>query len=468
VRYLEEARRQGDILFVTVTADRFVNKGPSRPVFTSELRAEMLAALSCVDYVGINHAPTAVNVIEQLRPDVYVKGIEYKDADNDVTGNIIDEQTAVEAYGGRIHFTDDITFSSSSLINHHLDLIDPKLRAYLASARERGFMTRLPDLIKRIENMRVLLVGETIIDEYNYVAPLGKPPKEFVLATLHRNREIFAGGVIAAANHVANFCKEVEVLTCLGDRESYEDLVRSSLLPNVKLSAMHRHGVPTIRKTRYVEADFLRKLFEVYVMDDSPLPPELEARLGGEIAQRAADFDVVIVTDFGHGLLTQPLRAALVKHSRFLAVNAQSNSANHGFNLINKYSRADYVCIDAPEARLAVAEKDADLAEIASNQLHERMSIDRLILTHGRNGCVTYSKDEGARRVPAFTTRILDTMGAGDAFLAVTAPLAAVAESTEMVGFIGNVVGSIKVGIVGHRQAVDRVGVLKYIQTLLK
>jgi rfaE bifunctional protein nucleotidyltransferase chain/domain len=468
VRYLEEARRQGDLLVVTVTADTFVNKGPSRPIFSELLRAEMLGALNCVDWVGINHAPTAVNTIEFLKPDVYVKGVEYRDVANDVTGKILEEQAAVEAYGGRIHFADDITFSSSALINQHLDFGDPKLRTYLDSARQRGFLTRLPELIERIADMRVLLVGETIIDEYNYVSPLGKPPKEFVLATLHRGREIFAGGVIAAANHVAGFCKEVEIFTGFGEHDSHEQLVRNSLKPNVNLWAVHRADAPTIRKVRYVDADFMRKLFEVYVMDDSPLPLALEARFEEEIAQRAKDFDVVIVTDFGHGLLSRRLRHALLDASPYIAVNAQSNSANQGFNLINKYPRADYVCIDAPEARLAVADKDADLAEVASQLLHAKMNIDRLILTHGRSGCVTYDKGQGTYRVPAFSSRIVDTMGAGDAFLAVTAPLSAVAEDMEMVGFIGNVVGSIKVGIVGHRQPVDKASVLKYIHTLLK
>jgi rfaE bifunctional protein nucleotidyltransferase chain/domain len=468
VRYIEEARHQGDRLFVTVTSDAYVNKGPSRPVFSELLRAEMLGALGSVDWVAINDAPTAVNVIEKLKPDVYVKGIEYKDAANDVTGKIVDEQAAVESYGGRIHFTDDIVFSSSSLINQHIDFGNPKLRAYLDSARKRGFLNRLPALLERIENLRVLFVGETIIDEYAYVSPLGKPPKEFVLATAYRGHEVFAGGVVAAANHVANFCKDVQILTCFGGQNSYEDLVRNSLKSNVSLWAVHRSDAPTVRKLRYVEADFMRKLFEVYVMDDSRLSPVLEEQFEEEILRYAKEFDVVIVTDFGHGLLSPRLRNALLNSSRFIAVNAQSNSANQGFNLINKYPRANYVCIDAPEARLAVADKDADLVEIASNLIHSKINFDRLVLTHGRNGCVTFDRNQGTQQVPAFSNRIVDTMGAGDAFLAVTAPLAAVAEDMEMVGFIGNVVGSIKVGIVGHRHSVDKASVLKYIQTLLK
>jgi rfaE bifunctional protein nucleotidyltransferase chain/domain len=468
VRYLEESRRQGDVLLVTVTADAFVNKGPGRPVFQDLLRAEMVAALSCVDGVAINHAPTSVNVIEAIKPDVYVKGIEYKDAGKDVTGKIVDERRAVEAHGGRVHFTDDVTFSSSFLINRYVNVSDPELSAYLDGARERQFAARVPELIERIADKRVLLIGETIIDEYDYVSPLGKPSKEPVLATLSRDKDIFAGGVIAAANHAASFCREVEVFTCLGADDQHEERVRAALWPNVKLWAVHRNNAPTTRKTRFVDAAFFRKLFEVYTMDDSPLPPALEQRFVREIAARAKDFDVVIVTDFGHGLLGPAIREAILDNARFLAVNAQSNAANHGFNLVTKYPRADYVCIDAPEARLAVADKNADLGEVASVILPERMNVGRMILTHGINGCVIFDKDKGVSRIPAFTRRVLDTMGAGDAFLAVTAPLASVAEDMELVGFVGNLVGSIKVGILGHRERVDKTLVLKYAQALLK
>lgn len=468
VRYLEEARRQGDVLFVTVTADRFVNKGPTRPAFGEHLRAEMLGALSCVDWVAINNAQTAVNVIESVRPDVYVKGVEYRDAGNDVTGKIVDERRAVEAYGGTVHFSDDATYSSSELINRYLDTNDPEVRRYLEHARSRGFLMRIPELIDRIADKRVLLIGETIVDEYIYVSPLGRPPKESVLATLRQGHEVFAGGVVAAANHVADFCREVNVITAIGERESYEDTIRRTLRPNVGLSLYHRSEKPTIRKIRYIEHDFYRKLFEVYVMDDAPLPSELESRMLREIESKAKDADVVIVTDFGHGLISPRMRETLARDSRFLAVNAQSNSANHGFNLVTKYSHADYVCIDAPEARLAIGDKDADPVKIAGELLHKAMSVDRLVVTHGRNGCVVFDRNNGIRRVPAFTRRVLDTMGAGDAFFSVTAPLAAITDDMEAVGFIGNIVGSVKVGILGHRATVEKATVLKYVQTLLK
>jgi bifunctional ADP-heptose synthase (sugar kinase/adenylyltransferase) len=428
----------------------------------------MLAALSYIDWVAVNDAPTAENVIKAVRPDVYVKGEDYVQASDDVTGKIVHEREAVEVRGGRMHFTCDITFSSSGLLNRHFNVFEPELKAYLEEMRERDILGDLIRLVDAIKDMRVLVVGDAIIDEYHYVSPLGKSPKENIVPTLYRHKEEFAGGVIAAANSVADFCREVHVLTCIGEHDDGEQFLRSSLKSNVELTALKRHAAPTTRKRRYVDADYLRKMFEVYFMDDIPLTGPLEERFVSAITTHAPDYDVVIVTDFGHGLITAPAREALQTKSKFLTVNAQSNSANHGFNLITKYKRADYICIDAPEARLAAAEQHKDIEQIASETLPGMIDCSRLIVTHGRHGCITFDRENGLKHIPAFTRRAIDTMGAGDAFLSVTAPIVKVAKDLEHVGFIGNAVGAIKVGIVGHRSSVGRIALLKYLTTLLK
>lgn len=468
VRHLEQARREGDVLVVTVTDDAFVNKGPGRPVFNSLLRAEMLAALAYVDWVAINKDATAEPAIRKLRPDVYVKGPDYADAAQDVTGKINDERCAVEDVGGRIVFTDGITFSSSSLLNNHFDIYHPALREYLAVARQRNLLPELLRLLDSVADFKVLVVGDVIIDEYQYVAPLGKSPKENLIATLLKERESFAGGVVAAANHAASFCRQVDILTCLGERDSGEELVRRSLKPNVTLTATTRPGLPTTRKCRFVDHDYLRKLFEVYVMDDAALDGEFESAFAQSVRERAPDYDLVIVTDFGHGLITPNVIEALTTSARFLAVNAQSNSANQGFNLITRYRRADYVCIDAPEARLAVSDKFSELGVVASDLLPQRVDCDRMILTHGRHGCVVYDVAAGVKQIPAFTRTVVDTVGAGDAFLAVTSPLVATGADMEHIGIIGNAVGAMKVGIVGHRKSVEKVPLVKYLQALFK
>ena len=468
VRHLEAARELGDVLIVTLTADRFVNKGPGRPVFGEALRAEMLANLQSVDWVAINSDPDAVSAIDLLHPDVYVKGKDYQNPEGDVTGKIVAERKAVESHGGRIHFTDEVVFSSTELINRHLNVFEPHLREHLKSMRDDGGLAKMLELIDRIRDYRVLVVGDAIIDEYQYVLPMGKPPKESVIATRFQDRELFAGGVVAAANHVASFCKQVDVITCLGSFDDHEELIRRSLRPNVTLHAIKRQGAPTTLKRRFVDPSCMRKLFEIYVMNDEPLTDDLQQDLNRLISEIAPGTDVVIATDFGHGLLGPSAIQTLTTCSPFLAVNTQSNSGNMGYNLITKYPSADYVCIDAPEARLAVSDRVSPIGDVAHQILDGRLKCPKIIITHGKHGCITYERDGIVHTIPAFARNVIDTVGAGDAFLSITAPLVAAGGAMDLVGFIGNVVGALKVEIVGHRQSVEKPAVIKGITALLK
>jgi rfaE bifunctional protein nucleotidyltransferase chain/domain len=468
VRHLEAAKEQGDVLIVTLTADAFVNKGPGRPVFPEELRAEMLASLAHVDWVAINHGADAVSAIDLIRPDVYIKGQDYQHPEVDVTGKIVAEREAVEAHGGRIHFTSEIMFSSTELINGHFNVYEPLVGKHLKGLRHSGALPEMLDLLERVRDYRVVLVGDAIIDEYQYVIPMGKPPKESVIASRYQDHEVFAGGVFAAANHVASFCKSVEVVTCVGTYNGFEDVIRSSLKPNVRLHALLRQGAPTTLKRRFVDPTNMRKLFEVYFMNDEPLIEEQQAELNGLIAELAPEADVVIATDFGHGLIGPSAVRALTEHSRFLAVNAQSNSANMGYNLVTKYPKADYVCIDAPEARIALSDRISPIGDVAQRIANERIECANVIVTQGKHGCVTFQRGGVAHTIPAVARRIVDTVGAGDAFLSVTSPLVAAGGPLDWIGFIGNVVGALKVEVVGHKKSIEKAALIKSLTALLK
>lgn len=469
VRHLENARREGTMLIVTVTADAFVNKGPGRPIFPEMMRAEMLGAIEYVDWVAVTHSPSAEPVLRAIKPDVYVKGSDYENAEEDITGKISIEQNVVEAHGGRLVFTRDISFSSSSLINRYLNVYDPPLRDYLERLRDNGGLDQIIDLLNRVSDYRVVLVGDSIIDEYQYVRPMGKAAKENIIASRFESSEMFAGGVIAAANHVASFCREVEIVTALGATDSYEQFIRDSLKPNVKLTAVKRDDAPTTRKCRFVDPSYTRKLFEVYFFEDKPFKTEIEATFRETVSRACADANVVIATDFGHGVISPNIVDLLREVSPFLAVNAQTNAGNLGFNLITKYQRADYICLDAPEARLAVSDKDSDIVDIVERKLAAKIDCNNIIVTNGQHGCIVYDRENGpALRIPAFTNTVIDTVGAGDAFLAVTSPLVRAGGSLDQVGFIGNAAGAMKVGIVGHRSAVEKIPMIKFLTAVLK
>lgn len=468
VRHFEAAKREGDLLLVTLTADRYVNKGPGRPVFPEALRAEMVAAVEYVDCVAVNHAPSAEHLIQALQPHVYVKGSDYAVAEDDVTGKISAERHAVEEHGGRVVFTHDLTFSSSNLINRYLNIYEPSLQRYLEERRGGEMLDQLLKAIEGIAKLRVLFVGDAIVDEYSYVHPMAKAPKENIIATQFMNRELFAGGVIAAAKHLSSFCRQVDILTCLGTGESHEEMIRDGLPSNMNMTAVWREAAPTTRKARFIDSYTLRKLFEVYWMDDSSLPASVEAQFNTLLSKHVGEYDLVVITDFGHGLLGPSSISVLTGMAKFLAVNTQTNSGNFGFNMMTKYPRADYVSIDTNEARLAMHDKFTDIPDLVAGPMAETIDCPRIIVTQGKHGCVTYERGGGMWRVPALTSTIVDTVGAGDAFFAITAPLIAQGIPMELAGFVGNAAGALKVGIVGHRTSVNKPALIKFITALLK
>ena len=113
IRHFQSARRLGWPIVVTVTPDQFVNKGPRRPFFPESLRAEAIAALECVSAVAINEWPTAVETLKLLRPKIYCKGPESKE---DCSPGFLAEKEAAYSIGTEVHFTNDVVFSSTRII----------------------------------------------------------------------------------------------------------------------------------------------------------------------------------------------------------------------------------------------------------------------------------------------------------------------------------------------------------------
>jgi bifunctional ADP-heptose synthase (sugar kinase/adenylyltransferase) len=264
----------------------------------------------------------------------------------------------------------------------------------------------------------VLVLGDGIIDEYVYVRPQGKSPKENIISNRVLHSERFSGGTWAAAAHVKGFVKAVEVQT----------------------------ASTTTVKRRYVETGYIRKLFETHQEEAGEQ----------EVAPDPAGFDLCVVADFGHGCVTQGLIERLTASKAFLAVNAQTNSANHGFNLITKYPRADYVVIDELEARLAAHDRDSSIEDVIL-----KLGFKRIIVTLGPHGAIGY--DGQFHREKGNKGLVVDTMGAGDAFFCVTAPFAAAGASMPELLQIGNAAGAIKCSVVGHRQPVTKEALVQYL-----
>jgi len=467
IKHFESAKKLGDVLIVTVTPDRYVNKGPNRPVFTESHRAQAIGALACVDFVAVNEWPMATDTIRLIKPNIFAKGSEYRDASKDRTGNISAEEHVIAEIGGRLAFTDDVVFSSSTLLNRHFGVFPEPTEQFLHKFSNKYTSDQIISWLEAARKLKVLVLGEAIIDEYQYCETIGKAGKEPVLVARHMSTERFPGGIVAVANHASAISDRVTMLTCLGRIDSHEEFITQQTKPKVEKLYHHLDNAPTIVKRRFLESYPLQKLFEVYVMADMDRHSSQSAEIAAHLDAILPEFDVVIVADYGHGMVTPEVSDVLCRRAPFLAVNTQVNAGNHGYNTVSKYKRANFISISEREMRLEARRPRGDLREIVC-EVADRMSCDRIVITRGDQGCLCYSREEGFCEIPAFTGRVVDRVGAGDAVLSVTAMCAANNTPMDILGFIGSCVGAMAVAVVGNRDSIERVPLQRYIECILK
>ena len=467
IRHLQNARKEGDVLITTVTGDSYVNKGPGRPVFPEHLRSENLAALACVDFVAINQAVTATNVLSMIKPHAYVKGTEYKNDKDDLTGNIALERDAVEQYGGELIFTEDITFSSSNLLNENFGIFPAGTRDYLQKIRQKCKVSDLIDKLKNLNRLKVLVVGDSIVDEYHYTTLLGQTGKGSHQTVKYESKEQFAGGALAVANHLSGYVENVTLVTGLGKGDNHEDFIRSKLNENVTPKFYYFDDAPTIVKLRFVDGD-LNKLFEVYDYNEQPNLEDDGRKVCSWLESNAHCFDIVVVPDFGNGFISQNMIQVLCDKSRFLAVNTQVNSGNRGYHVINHYPRANFISLNGPEIRLATHNRYDPLEGLAE-KVAKNMDAQYIAVTLGSKGAFILDRKENTlHTIPVLSTIVLDRVGAGDSFLSLTSLCLGAGLPSEIGLFVGSAAAALDVQIVGNRESISPVNLYKYITTLLK
>jgi len=465
--HLVEAKGQGDILVVTITPDRFVNKGPGRPMFTQEHRALMLSALEIVDFVAITDSPTAVDAITAIMPDIYVKGPDYTNSNVDISGNIsVEEKTAV-SLGGRIYFTRAPTMSSSRIINAHLPNQPDATTEWLQQFRTKYSEVDVLSWLQRVTDLNVLVIGEAIIDEYVRCEALGKSSKDPVLAFREISHERQVGGSLAIAGHCAGLGAKVTVLFRLGSDPADEQLVLQGLGPRVTPVIVQSQIEPTIIKRRYVDDLTEARVFETYVMHDGIPNDSDDQALIAKLNELLETVDLILVADYGHGLMSNSVISELTTSDKLLAVNTQSNAGNRGFNTISRYPRVDFVCLNGGEMGLELRRRHLTMNELVP-QLRERTGATRSIVTEGSKGLACCDVDGVVTHVPAFARMIRDRVGAGDALFAASSLLSAVGAPADITGFFGNLAGAASVAELGNRTHVTAVDLMRHAVALLK
>jgi cytidyltransferase-like protein len=468
--HFEEARAMGDILVVTLTAGNHVKKGPGRPFFNDGLRAKFLAGLSCVDLVSVAPFSAAKEAIEAVRPDIYCKGTEYKDKTGDVSGKLSEDIRSVRRCGGKVKYVGSVVFSSSKLLKDGLEERSETLNRFCKSISKHTSPEKLRAALESFRDLKILVVGDIIFDRYSTVAVQGLTSKNRIISCRFLSEETQCGGALAVYRHLREFAPRTQLLGAVGTESWVAQLLARVVNKGKNLSVRHSDFI-SIVKQRFVdplaEGKELSKLFSVNYLRDEGISPLMEKEVLRRLQKTVPLVDVVLIMDFGHGLLTPAIRDYLERKSRLLVVNCQTNSNNFAFNLINRrYRRADAFALDSAEIHLAAGKKNIHF-EKELEKLAKTLRAKAAWLTQGSVETIGWSSREGFVRCEPLAKAVVDTVGAGDAFISLATLATAKKLPLDVATLLGQLAGAEAVGIVGNERPISKTSVLKGAMSLL-
>jgi rfaE bifunctional protein kinase chain/domain len=467
IKHFQEAKKYGEILIVSVTPDRYVNKGPSKPAFTEKLRLESIAAIGIVDYIYLNDQKSAVNVIEEIKPNVYCKGIEYKNYKEDISGQIKQEVSVVKKVNAKIIFTKAITFSSSRLINQNSDF-GVQHNANINNIKKNYNFKQIKDAIEKFKSNKILIIGETIIDQYVFCEALGKSGKEPVLVLRDLQTEEYLGGAAVISRHLSNFCNKISLLSMVGEKGEYLSKIKKELPNNVNFRYIKKKNSPTILKRRFLDKIGNHKVLGVYKINDDILENDEEKNFNKILKNLIPKFDLVIVSDYGHGLISKNSAKIICKLSKYLALNAQVNAANIGYHSLRNYKNIDSVIINSTELRHNLRDKNEKL-EVLMKKMAKDQKIKKLVVTRGNQGSILYSsKENKTTYCLPYAKKTIDKIGAGDAMLSLMSLCLKAKLNNDFSLLFGSLAAAQSVETIGNRESVNKSLILKSLENMLK
>ena len=467
-RHFQKAKENGDILIVTITSDKYVNKGPNQPFFSTQQRLEALSNLEIIDYVARNDDYDAVNLIRTLKPNFYCKGSDYSTQKKDVTGKIKAEINSLKSVNGRLVITDEISFSSSKLLDRNNLLFTKDQSKIVNDIKNKTSFNSIISMIENFKNLKVLIIGETIIDKYIFCEVVGKSGKDPVLILKDINEEKYLGGAAIVANHISEFTKNISFLSMIGENKEEETFIRKNLKNNIKINFIYKKNSKTISKKRFIDQNTGSKTFGVYSLNDDAMNKNEIKKINNYLKKSLSKFDLVFVYDYGHGFITRETSKIICSQSKFLALNAQINSTNIGHHTIDKYNNIDCLIINENELRHEIRNKSDDIKTVIM-QLIKKINIKECVVTQGTDGAICYNhKKNFFYKCPAFASHVIDKVGAGDAFLPFYSMSSKLKYNMNFSLLLGSLAAAQSVETIGNSKSVSKKDMLKRLTHLFK
>lgn len=441
LRLLKFAAELGDILVVGVNSD-----GAPGVTLPMEMRLENVSAIAMVHHaVALESSPELF--IAALKPDFVVKGKEFEFRENL-------EKVAVESYGGHLVFSSgELRFSSLSLLER--DYSEPNLSAV---RKPRDFPFRysfqMPDLrttLAKFSGLRVLVIGDLIVDDYITCDALGMSQEDPTIVVTPIETKTFVGGAGVVAAHARGLGAEVRYCSVVGDDESARFATELLEKQGVALDHFVDLSRPTTRKQRFRALN--KTLLRVNHLRQHPVSQEIQANMLASVEAALPHTDLILFACFNYGCLPQPLVEAIAERAMARSVMMAADSqASSQLADISRFRNMTLITPTEREARLALNDFESGLAVI-SERLQEKAHAQNLVITLGAEGMLINAKKDGdfrTDRLPAFNISPKDVAGAGDSFFTSASMALCVGADIWHSSYLGALAAALQVSRVGN------------------
>ena len=467
IKHFQSAKAYGDYLVVSLTTDKFIKKGPGRPLFKKEQRLEFLNQIKIIDKAILSETESAEDVIKLVKPDYYVKGPDYSKNKNDKTKKIFFEKKLVESFGGKIVYTKDQSYSSTKIINDNNLIFNQEQKNFVKKIKNKFTYEQISQILVKFKKLNIFVLGELIIDKYCFGQVIGKSGKEPHLVLKENEIEHYLGGSVAVARHLSSFVNNVYILSPFGYESYYSKILKNNLSKNIKTNFFKpNQNYRTITKTRFVDKVSGYKLFGSYVIPEKS-EENFEKIIKKTINRNKKKIDMFLVCDYGHNFISPVISREIKKTKKMISLNAQVNAANIGYHSINKYVGINSLVINENELRHELRDNKNDL-NLLAKKIMIKKNIQNIIVTCGKTGAILMNDKFKVFKCPAFAKKSVDKVGAGDAMLAIASMGLKLKLDPELILFMGSLAASISVESIGNKESVTVEKIDRIMEYVLK
>ena len=462
--HFEDAKKNGDVLIVSITSDKFINKGPNKPVFNENIRLKFVSSIECVDYVILSKSYSSSEIIDYIKPNIYCKGSDFSSFRGDITGKIFEEKKMVEKNGGKLIITKTEKFSSSKMLNQYFNVFDKNQDIEIKNIKQKFNFNDVQSILNNTNKTKINLIGEIIFDEYVFCETMGKSGKEPILILKKIAKERYLGGIGSIANNLSTFVKKINIFSSQGISRKERFYLKQKINKNIELNTIITENRNNIIKTRFIDNYEKKKIIGVYEVDDKLLNIKEERQFLKKIKSKISN-NPIIISDYGHGLMTKKITAYLSKVKNFTAVNAQINSSSLGYHNLLQYKNMDLVVVNEKEIRYEMRNRDASINDLMK-KLKTSLNCRYLVVTRGDKGILALHNKKFYFSNP-YADKVIDRVGAGDSVLFLLSILIFNKVPLELSLFLASISASINIKNLINKKNISKNELLKSIQHMI-